>query len=434
MLRRGLSAILLVLAVLVALARDGVVWSQGTPGSGDTLLLQQPEGIKITPSGLESPQFTNFIFWEDIPRDIGALVHRPDTSGWNPVTSSTPDSELSLPVSGGLYMGSIDRTVKFFAKNNGVIGQDSINIQYEVVKEEHFNQIIGLSRTYQPNTFLPVLFKDENNPGVVVDFGLEIAFSPGRIDSNGIFIVGLEDFEGFHIWRGIDPEGRDLTVLGEVSKEEEFAGSLLDSLYFADIIPSLRETGRYSLPGPVPGLGEEINLGRLLGPNEMWWFDANAFNGFTYYYTVTTFDRGYNVQASRPGLFKFDNCTATQGEPYECAEYLVTMTNNVTSQDNLKAIYTVPNPFRSGTTQFSAPNYHNFPDNKIRFVNVPASCRLKIYTTAGDLVRRITHNGPGNIEWDTTNDLGEQVASGIYLWRIKDDNDNDVYGRLIIIR
>ena len=422
------------------------------PGSAsaqvDTLILQQPDSVRIFQQLLFNPQrFTNFIFWKDVPRNLGGLIRQPDTMGWHPSTSSIVSDSLAVPTTSGAYAGidslrtgQIDRTVTFRVLNSGRVGVDSMKIFYEMVLEEHFNGNLIINKNYTPGQALPALFNDQEFPFTTgVDFGLRISFSSGLIDSNGVFLVGMEDFEGFHMWRGIEPDGSDLTVLGEVSKQEEFAGNILDTLYFNSIIPALRDNGIFQLSVSVPGLGREINITEIhpngkLGKDEFFWFDNNAFNGFTYFYTVTTFDRDYNVRASRQGLIKFDNCELVTGTPYECRQYLVTINNEVPPQSDLTKVYTVPNPFRSGTTRFTAQNYHNFPDDAIRFVNVPDFCDVKIYTTAGDLVRRITHSGTGNIEWDTRNDLGESVSSGIYLWRLVDAKGNDVYGRIIIIR
>jgi hypothetical protein len=172
-----------------------------------------------------------------------------------------------------------------------------------------------------------------------------------------------------------------------------------------------------------------------LGANQLAWFDCNVFNGFTYYYTVTTFDRGYNPVSGSQGLNKFDNCQPAEGEPYPCPDEMVSVSLNVIPQNNLGKIYAVPNPYRTGGSVFTTPNYHNFPDNMIRFVNVPPNCSLKIYTVSGDLVWEVENReGLGNIEWDARNQRGEDVASGVYVYKIEDLSGNRVYGRLVVIR
>jgi hypothetical protein len=273
-----------------------------------------------------------------------------------------------------------------------------------------------------------------------MDLGVEVRFSPGIVDTAGAFIVGLEDFEGYHIWRGIEPDGSDLQIIGELSKEEAFrgdnpGGSVVDSTYFYGVIPDLRATGVYHSPVSIDCIGFTIRID--LEDNGLFWFDCNAFNGFTYQYLVTTFDRGYLIQSGRQGLNKTGRCepdTLGYALPDSCIDDLAPITIQVDAQSNLGAIYAVPNPYRSGGSRLTTANYHNFPDDKIRFVNVPTNCEIRIYTVSGDLVWEYKHEGGGNIEWDTTNRGGESVASGVYLYRVEDPDGGQVFGRLIIIR
>jgi hypothetical protein len=95
----------------------------------------------------------------------------------------------------------------------------------------------------------------------------------------------------------------------------------------------------------------------------------------------------------------------------------------------------VPNPYRSGSSRLTSDNYHNFPDRFIRFVNVPDNCTVKIFTVSGDLVWETSHNAStGNIEWDVTNRDSQQVASGVYLYRVETPSGDSVYGRIVVIR
>ena len=445
MLRRSLKAAgFLCLFLVASIEQPDIGFGQARP---DSLTLQQPQNIFVVP--VMSPnrlRFVNYIFWEDVPDSLGTFIHQPDTTGWNAPTSTTAQESLSVPTSSGAHTGNIDRTIKFRALNSGRVGQTSfqpdsvIVLRFEIIAEEVWNREINVGRGYTPNDPIPCVFINELT-GDSLDLGLNLHFSPGLVDSNGVLLVGLEDFEGFHIWRAINRDGSDMTVLGELSKEEEFRGrSEIDFIYFNAILPALRSTGVFVFPFPVPGLGTALDItgihpnGRL-GPNELAWFDVSAFNGFTYYYTVTSFDRGYNIPSHSQGLFKFDNCPVAEGVPYPCASELVPLSTNVTPQTNLMEVYAVPNPYRSGTSQFTTPNYHNFPDNKIRFVNVPADCKIRIYTISGDFVFEINNTGgTGNIEWDTRNSGGEEVGSGAYIFRCENKNGEGVYGRVIIIR
>ncbi|MBA7539319.1 hypothetical protein ES705_31598 [subsurface metagenome] len=72
--------------------------------------------------------------------------------------------------------------------------------------------------------------------------------------------------------------------------------------------------------------------------------------------------------------------------------------------------------------------------DKITFKDISPLCTIKIYTLNGELVRTIEHTRGKTIhEWDVTNDRGDMLASGVYLYLIKNDK-NKKKGKLIIIR
>ena len=435
---RTLQAVGLVCAVVAALWGPPVIHAQT---ADESLEQTQPGAPRVVALMNEArKRFANYIFWDDHPRDVGALIHQPDTTGWNAPTSSTPQAALTSPSTDGAYQGTIDRTVSFLALTNGMVGQPGrAEIRYSIIGEEQYFNIIDIAAPYTPGEPIDLIFQNSLGSDTL-DLGVTLSFSTGVVDSNGVFTVCIEDFEGFHIWRGIEPDGSDLTVLGELSKEEENMGSLIDSIYFNAMLPALRTDGFYELPADVPGMPNPVDIREIhpngrLGPEEHMWFDYNAFNGFTYYYTVTTFDRTYDCRSGRQGLEKIESCPVTQGLPFPCPEAITSTSTKNTPQSDLQRVYAVPNPYRTGTTRFTTPNYHNFPDEKMRFVNVPSQCYLKIYTTAGDLVANLLNDGPdGVIEWDVTNDAGEDVSSGIYIYRLETFAGDSVFGRIVIIR
>lgn len=412
-------------------------------GQPDSLTLQAPMGVVAIPQmNPNRERFTNWIFWQDIPDVDGTFIHPPDTSGWRGPMSTVAQSALSVPSSSGVHSGTIDRTITFISEGNGTVGvTPNTLIRYVIVKEERFEGRINVGPPYIVGDPIPVIFTDENalpQPDTL-DLGLMVHFGPGLIDSNGVFRVGLEDFEGYHVWRGTERDGSNLVVIAELSKQEGFDGEA-DSVYFEDAIPALRATGVYRLQDAIQGFPTVLDIRNVhpngvLGPNELAWFDRNAFNGFTYQYAVTSFDRDYSVISTQQGLNKIEHCLPQPPMPYDCQNEIVTVVSNVTPQNDLQKVYAVPNPYRSGSSQFTTQNYHNFPDNRIRFVNLPTNCLLKIFTPAGDIVWETTNNtGSGNVSWNTRNNSGELVSSGIYMYRVEKTSGADVFGRLIIIR
>jgi flagellar hook assembly protein FlgD len=70
----------------------------------------------------------------------------------------------------------------------------------------------------------------------------------------------------------------------------------------------------------------------------------------------------------------------------------------------------------------------------IVFYDLPASGGyIYIYDSSGALVRKLFwENGHNTVNWDGKNDNGQYVASGVYLWKIKDDGKK--VSKLVIIR
>ena len=430
----GMVCLLLALVALTALASELPAQS-----SSSGLVLQKPENVTVWRDfDADEGSFTVWIKWSDVADSLAGFIHQPDTTDWQ---VTTPPDSLSNPRTRGRYTGEIDRTVDCRATAAGTVGgPGAVTITYEIVKEGQWNGVLDIGDGYTPGTWFPLIFRNQET-GQTLDLGIELNFPPGLVDFQGQFDIGCEDFEGYHVWRGIAADGSDLEILGEISKEEAFlgdqpGGSEMDSAYLYLVLPALRDTGMFRFPGSFECLGSTIHLD--LEDNEMFWYDCGAFNGFTYYYLVTTYDRGYSVASGRQGLFKVDRCQPEEGIslPDSCRRELKPIDISVDPQEEMRRVYAVPNPFRTGGSRLTTENYHNFvPDEKVCFVNVPESCTIKIFTVSGDLVWEHQHNGPtGNIEWDTRNRGGTEVGSGVYVYRVEGANGGDVYGRLIIIR
>lgn len=93
-----------------------------------------------------------------------------------------------------------------------------------------------------------------------------------------------------------------------------------------------------------------------------------------------------------------------------------------------------PNPYKphSGTI------YDNTTiGDGIVFGGISANAKIKIFTISGELIRELNEsNGNGRSLWDTRNDKGELVASGVYLYLITnpDDGSQKSKGKVAIIR
>jgi len=96
---------------------------------------------------------------------------------------------------------------------------------------------------------------------------------------------------------------------------------------------------------------------------------------------------------------------------------------------NLERVLVVPNPYR-GSEVWDQPG-----QNEIHFINLPSQSKIQIFTAAGDLVRVITHSDTiRDFErWDLKNGAGQQVASGIYVYRVTSASFH-FQDRLVVIR
>jgi hypothetical protein len=107
------------------------------------------------------------------------------------------------------------------------------------------------------------------------------------------------------------------------------------------------------------------------------------------------------------------NTSATENRVLESSFKAVDVRpQRLTSAVAPSMVRAVPNPYYA----HSAYEQNQF-SRKIRFLNCPAQCTIRIYNLAGQLVRTLTKNDPTTsvVEWDvqTANDL--PVGSGIYI-------------------
>lgn len=98
----------------------------------------------------------------------------------------------------------------------------------------------------------------------------------------------------------------------------------------------------------------------------------------------------------------------------------------------IRDVYVVPNPytFRAGWEQGEA---------KLQFVNVPIGAVIKIFDASGGYIstvvssRNLDGSQSGTADWHLVDSDGEQVVSGVYMFRVEAGGDAKM-GRFIVIR
>jgi len=151
--------------------------------------------------------------------------------------------------------------------------------------------------------------------------------------------------------------------------------------------------------------------------------DQGLSLGVGYYYTVTSYDENgnesgkvnanrYPVYALRPPNLEFP-----------------------------QNVYVVPNPFRQHSGLLGTGEAL-----RMEFIGLPAQCTIRIYTLAGELVRKIEHDdGSGSQSWGSILKLDYQVnkwmmyvAPGVYIYYIESnvpEHEGETYiGKFAIIK
>ena len=100
----------------------------------------------------------------------------------------------------------------------------------------------------------------------------------------------------------------------------------------------------------------------------------------------------------------------------------------------LDKVKVVPNPYLVRANWDVSKNYPN-----IHFTNLPAKCKIRIYTLAGDLVRVLDHESSyaendGTERWDLLTTYNRRVASGIYIYQIDAPEIGTKLGKFAIIK
>jgi hypothetical protein len=87
------------------------------------------------------------------------------------------------------------------------------------------------------------------------------------------------------------------------------------------------------------------------------------------------------------------------------------------AKKDLELIRVVPNPFVVTSGFDTSRDRH-----EIHFTRLPATCEIKIFTLAGELVKTINHPqepGLNFARWDLKTEFGSEVAYGVYLYHLE---------------
>jgi hypothetical protein len=168
---------------------------------------------------------------------------------------------------------------------------------------------------------------------------------------------------------------------------------------------------------------------------------SNLLDGWQYLFSVSAFDKGDPV----------DNLEPLESSRMANMKSILPGTTP-TDDPNVKlGVY--PNPYYGNAIW----DGNSERLRKIYFYNLPADCEITVYTLAGDVVKRLQHNQSnngnnirwfdqykkGNVQqftggehaWDLITDNDQAIATGLYLFTVKNNKNGDIKtGKFLIIK
>ena len=188
--------------------------------------------------------------------------------------------------------------------------------------------------------------------------------------------------------------------------------------------------------GPWTLLAQFDKAGDFYGPNtglQHEFVDKGLLNNFKYYYSVTSFSLPDTVL----GITDLES---------SLQDNAVEVTPGPAPPPSVGKVAVVPNPYLGNVdyTRYQPPWESPPPgrvwmeqDRKVQFINLPTRCTIKIFTLSGELVKVLHHNDPkrGYEEWNLVSQVGQAIASDMYLFVVKDLNNGKVQvGKFVVIK
>ncbi len=250
-----------------------------------------------------------------------------------------------------------------------------------------------------------------------------------RAESSIDPISGEMDFEGYRLYR---------TNAGfDFSQRLDIEASLIFMAQFDSVGNEYGYNtgyGAIELSSPVTFPGDSIKYWYMFEVD-------NLLNGWQYLFSVTSFDKG----EPELGLESLESSILGNVKK-------VLPGSLPTSDENIP-VGVYPNPYY-GNAYWDGPSERL---RKIYFYNLPSECEITVYTLAGDVVKRLYHNSlsngsdlrwfetysrdatqqmsGGEHAWDLVSDNDQAIATGLYLFTVKDLNSSNIKtGKFLIVK
>jgi len=133
----------------------------------------------------------------------------------------------------------------------------------------------------------------------------------------------------------------------------------------------------------------------------------------------------------------------TTKKPFQEGDYFTFQTksskvDNSVAKNSLDRIGVVPNPYiASANWERKTISANGRGERRIDFINLPATCTVRIYTVAGALVKTLhKESGPldGSLSWNLLSEDGMDVAYGLYIFHVDAPGIGEKIGKFALIK
>jgi len=213
------------------------------------------------------------------------------------------------------------------------------------------------------------------------------------------------DFEGYRIYRSTDPAFIDSYVITDTYGNVTFK----KPLEIFDLIDSLEG------PHPIGFNGVQFDMGEDTGL-EYLYVDSNLVNGQTYYYAVTAYDKGYDLDFYELGFSESDNLLPIA--PSECSIIVDLDRKGIVTNLSENAGISVPSAPAAG---YIPPNTNADGSSIVEHTAGPSTGKIVLETIMFD---EIPDNRPYSLEFE---EIEEQPKIQYYVRDEETKKENVVF-------
>lgn len=124
--------------------------------------------------------------------------------------------------------------------------------------------------------------------------------------------------------------------------------------------------------------------------------------------------------------------STTAEDRFRYQTYAITMDDTTRTLDDIRV---VPNPY-----YLRAPWDRSRFDQHVYFQNLPMRCTIRIFNSAGLLIRTLQHDGTGlygsagSETWNLRTEEDLDCTSGLYIWQVETEDGEHATGKFAIVR